>query len=154
MSVSEYQPRGRFFEEFEVGEEVVTAGRTITEADVVRFAGISGDFTQIHVDATYAANWYFGERVAHGLLVLSVANGLAVQTGFIEGTVLAFRELSWKFSRPVLLGDTIHVRLQVTETKPMARLGGGVVAMKARVLNQRDELVQRGEWVMLVQSKN
>ena len=154
MGESEYQPRGRFFEEFEVGEELVTAGRTITEADIVGFAGISGDFTQIHTDAAYAAEWVFGERVAHGLLVLAVASGLAVQTGFIEGTVLAFRELGWNFSKPVMIGDTIHVRLRVTETKPIARLGGGNVSMKVRVLNQRDETVQRGDWVMLVQSKS
>jgi len=154
MGESEYQPRGRFFEEFEVGEELVTAGRTITEADVVGFAGISGDFNQIHTDAAYAAEWFFGERVAHGLLVLAVANGLTVQTGIIEGTVLAFRELGWKFSKPVMIGDTIHVRLKVTETKPIARLGGGNVSMKVRVLNQRNETVQRGDWVLLMQSKS
>jgi acyl dehydratase len=145
-----HRPRGRYFEEFEVGDVIVTAGRTITEGDVVRFAGLSGDYNQIHTDAEYAANGPFGERIAHGLLVLSIASGLAVQTGMIEGTVLAFRELEWKFSRPVLLGDTIRVEIEVVDTKALPRLGGGNVSMKVSVVNQKGEKVQRGTWQMLV----
>ncbi|MDT8307750.1 MAG: MaoC/PaaZ C-terminal domain-containing protein [Anaerolineae bacterium] len=148
-----YQPRGRYFEEFAAGEQIVTAGRTVTEGDIVRFAGLSGDFNQIHTDAAYAAEMMFGERIAHGLLVLSIASGLAVQTGIIEGTVLAFRELAWKFSRPVMIGDTVHAEIEVTETKALARLGGGNVRMKVSVLNQRGEVVHRGHWDMLVQSR-
>lgn len=153
MADSGYQPRGRYFEEFEVDQTIVTAGRTITEGDIVRFAGLSGDFNQIHTDASYAEAGMFGQRIAHGLLVLSIASGLAVQTGMIEGTVLAFRELEWKFSRPVMIGDTVHVVIEVVETKALARLDGGNVTMKVSVLNQRDEVVHRGTWVMLVQSK-
>lgn len=153
MSDVTYQPRGRYFEEFNEGDVVMTAGRTITEGDVVQFAGLSGDFNQMHVDAAYSAEGMFGERVAHGLLILSIASGLAVQTGVIEGTVLAFREIGWKFSKPVMLNDTIHVKLLVKETKPAKRLGGGTVRMKVTVHNQRNETVQRGEWVMLVKSR-
>lgn len=149
-----YQPRGRYFEEFESGQTVVTAGRTITEGDIVRFAGLSGDFNQIHTDAEYAAQGMFGKRIAHGLLVLSIASGLAVQTGIIEGTVLAFRELDWKFSRPVMIGDTVHAEIEVEETKPLPRLGGGNVVMKVTVLNQDDAVVHRGHWTMLVKSKS
>ena len=154
MSEQGYQPRGRTFEEFTEGDTIVTAGRTVTEGDIVRFAGLSGDFNQIHTDAAYAAEGMFGERIAHGLLVLSIASGLAVQTGIIEGTVLAFRELEWKFSRPVMIGDTVRVRIEVTETKALPRLGGGNVTMKVTVLNQEEQVVHRGQWVMLVQSKN
>lgn len=154
MPKATYQPRGRYFEEFEVGQTIMTAGRTITEADIVRFAGLSADYNQIHTDAAYAAEDTFGERVAHGLLVLSVASGLAVQTGMIEGTVLAFRELDWKFSRPVMIGDTVHVLIEVSETKALPRLGGGNVTMKVTVFNQRDEVVHRGHWVMLVKSRD
>lgn len=153
MSADHNEPRGRYFEEFETGQRIVTAGRTITESDIVRFAGLSGDFNQIHTDAAYAAEWLFGERIAHGLLILSVASGLAVQTGMIEGTVLAFRELDWKFSKPVTIGDTVHVLLTVTDTKPLPRLGGGNVFMKVEVANQRGEVVHRGNWTMLVKSK-
>ena len=153
MSETGFQPRGRTFEEFAEGDTIVTAGRTITEGDIGRFAGLTGDYNQIHTDAEYAAATMFGERIAHGLLVLSIASGLAVQTGMIEGTVLAFRELDWKFSRSVMIGDTVHVRLEVEETKALPRLGGGSVTMKVTVLNQRDEIVNRGHWVMLVKGK-
>jgi acyl dehydratase len=154
MADVEFQPRGRYFEEFAIGDSVATSGRTINEADIVTFAGVSGDYNEIHINAAYAAGGPFGERVAHGLLILSIASGLAVQTGFIERTVMAFRELDWKFSRPVMIGDTIRVMLEVTEMKPMPRLGGGSVSMKVSVLNQKDEVVNRGSWVMLVESKS
>lgn len=153
MTDKTFQPRGLHFEEFVIGQTVVTAGRTITEGDIVRFAGLSGDFNQIHTDAEYAAQGIFGERIAHGLLVLSIATGLAVQTGIIEGTVLAFREVEWKFSRPVMIGDTVHAEIEVEETKSLPRLGGGNVFMKVSVFNQKDEVVHRGRWVMLVKSK-
>lgn len=146
-------PRGRYFEEFELGDTVASAGRTITEADVVAFAGLSGDYTQIHTNAEYARKAMFGQRVVHGLLGLAVASGLAAQLGFIEGTVLAFRELTWKFSQPIFFGDTIHVNTTVAELKPMSRLGGGAVTFDVKVINQDDKVVQRGEWVVLVASK-
>lgn len=153
MPDAQFKPRGRFFEEFAIGDQVATSGRTITESDIVRFAGLTGDFNEIHINAAYAEEQMFGERVAHGLLVLSIAVGLAVQTGFVERTVLAFRELDWKFSRPVMIGDTIRVELEVTETKAMKRLGGGSVTLKISVLNQREEVVNRGNWNFLVMSK-
>jgi len=152
MSELIYQPRGFYFEQFEVGMKMVTASRTLTEADIVNFAGISGDYNQIHTDAHFSAQAHFGQRVAHGLLVLSIATGLAVQSGVIEGTVLAFREVrDWKFSLPLFIGDTIRVTMEISGTKEMRRIGGGLVVMKINVLNQKDEVVQRGEWVMLVQ---
>jgi acyl dehydratase len=149
-----YRPRGLHFEEFAVGQTMLTAGRTITEADIVNFAGLSGDYNQIHTDATYAAKDTFGQRVAHGLLVQSIATGLAVQSGVIEGTVLAFRELECKFSLPVFIGDTVHVKIEIVETKALPRLGGGNVTMKCSVINQQGKTVQRGSWVMLVKNKS
>lgn len=90
--------RGMFFEEFATGQKVSTASRTVTEADIVGFAGLSGDFNMIHVDAAYAKTTPYGQRIAHGLCVLSIASGLAVQTGVMDGTILAFREIAeWKF---------------------------------------------------------
>jgi len=148
-----YQPRGRYFEQFQIGDTVVSAGRTITEADVVNFAGVSGDYTQIHTDAEYSRQTMFGRRVVHGLLGLSVASGLAAQLGFIEGTVLAFRELSWKFSLPIFIGDTVHVKAVVAELKEMRRLGGGAVTMDVQLVNQEDKVVARGQWVVLIASK-
>jgi acyl dehydratase len=147
-----YVPRGRYFEEFQVGDVVVSAGRTITEADVVAFAGLSGDFTHIHTDAEVARQGMFGQRVAHGLLGLAVASGLTAQLGFLEGTALAFRELSWKFSLPIFFGDTIHVEGTVNKLKAMRRLGGGSVALGVKVINQDAKVVQRGEWVIPIAS--
>jgi len=147
-------PRGMYFEEFEAGQKVITDGRTITESDIVSFAGLSGDFNTIHTDAEFASSTPFGQRIAHGLLVLSVTSGLAVKTGIVDGTILAFREVSeWRFSKPVLIGDTIHAEIEVTETKAISRLGGGAVTLKVTVKNQRSENVQTGTWVFLVLSK-
>jgi 3-hydroxybutyryl-CoA dehydratase len=145
---------GLYFEEFDVGQSITSVGRTITETDVVNFAALSGDWTTIHTDAEYAAQQYFGQRVAHGLLCLSVASGLAVRLGFMEGTVLAFREIGeWRFSQPVFIGDTIRVRTTVADTKAMPRLNGGLVTMKVEILNQADKVVQRGTWGILVKSR-
>ncbi len=140
-----------YFEDYEVGLTVTSQGRTITETDIVSFAALTGDWNAIHTDAEYSARQMFGQRVAHGLLVLSIASGLVIRLGFMEETVLAFRELGeWKFSLPVFIGDTVRVRVTVSETKPMRRLGGGLVRTKVEVLNQEDKVVQRGTWGVLV----
>jgi len=147
-------PRGMYFDEFQTGQRIVTAGRTITEADIVSFAGLSGDYNQIHVDADYSAKAPFGQRVAHGLLVTAVASGLAMQTGVMEGTVLAFREINeWKFIKPVFIGDTVHVVLEVKETKDLRRIGGGSVLIEVAVVNHKDEIVMKGLWTVLIASR-
>jgi len=148
-----FTPRGRYFEEFEVGDVVVSAGRTITETDIVNFAGVAGDYTQIHTNAEFARQGMFGQRVAHGLLALAMASGLLAQLGFVQGTVLAFRDLTWKFSLPIFIGDTIHTTATVAELKAMQRLGGGAVTFDVQVINQEDKVVQRGKWVLLIASR-
>jgi acyl dehydratase len=154
MSISDFPRRGLYFEEFEIGHSIASPGRTITEADIVNFAGVSGDFTSIHTDAEYTKQTPFGQRVAHGLLGLALISGLASRTGVLEGTVLAFREIKeWKFSLPMFIGDTIHVEMEVVEKKPMPRLGGGAVVLMIRVKNQNDKIVMKGRWSVLFQSK-
>ena len=146
--------QGMYFEEFELGQRITSAGRTITEADVIAFAGLSGDFNSIHTDAEYAKDSAFGQRVAHGLLGTSIASGLVVRTGIMEGTVLAFSEINnWKFSQPVFIGDTIHVIMDVEEKKAMPRLGGGSVHLSLDVRNQDDQTVMMGTWTVIVQSQ-
>jgi acyl dehydratase len=144
------RPRGRYFEEFEIGDVVETSARTVTETDIVLFAGLSGDYNQLHTDAEFARGTRFGERVAHGLLGLSIASGLAWRLGLIEGTVEAFTGLEWKFRSPIVIGDTIRVRLEPKKKKEMPRLGGGFVTLEVAVLNQRDEIVQKGTWTALI----
>jgi acyl dehydratase len=140
-----------YFDEFEPGQRVISVGRTVTESDIVAFAGLSGDYNQIRVDADYSQTSPFGQRVAHGLLGLSIASGLAVQTGVLEGTVIAFREINeWKFIKPILIGDTIHVELEVKETKELRRIGGGSVLIELDVRNQHGETVMKGTWNTLI----
>jgi len=148
-----YQPRGMYFEEFNDGLEIVTQGRTITETDIVNFAGISGDYNSIHTDAEYGKLTMFGDRIAHGLLGLSVASGLGMQLGFLDGTVIAFIGLEWKFKAPIKIGDTIRMTAKVKQTKAMAKLGGGFVILEAKILNQRNEVTQQGEWTLLIKSQ-
>ncbi len=145
--------KGLYFEEFTVGDSITSPARTVTEADVVGFAALSGDWNTIHTDKEYASTQMFSERIAHGLLGLSIASGLAVRTGFIEGTVIAFMGLDWKFRAPIKFGDTIHVVATVAETKTMPRLGGGIVIFNVELLNQRGEVTQKGTWSMLVKAK-
>jgi acyl dehydratase len=143
------KPRGLYFEEFSTGDTVESVGRTVTEADIVLYAGLSGDYNLIHTDEEYSKQQMFGRRVAHGLLILSIASGLAVRLGFMEDTVVAFRSLEWKFTAPVFAGDTIRLRVTVEAAKAMPRLGGGIVTFKMEVVNQQDEVVNRGTWDIL-----
>jgi acyl dehydratase len=147
-------PKGYYFEEFKTGQIYTSPGRTVTEADVMSFAALTGDWTRLHTDAVYAAQQPFGQRVAHGMLGLSIASGLAMRLGFLEETILAFREINyWKFILPIFLDDTIRMQATVRETKTMPRLGGGLVIIEIEVLNQDDKAVQRGSWSVLVKSQ-
>ena len=146
--------RGRYFEEFEVGEAFTTIGRTITEADVVAFAGLSGDFTQIHTDEEYARTTVFGRRVAQGLLVLSIASGLRMRLGITEGTLVALLGLEdWRFRAPVFIGDTVHVRMETVEKRLTSEQGRGIVTPAVQVVNQRDEIVQGGRILIMIRTR-
>src|SRR3972149_3997252 len=148
-----YQPRGLYYEDMEIGFKVVSAGRTISEADIMAFAGLSGDWNAIHIDAEYAKTAGFGERVAHGLLGLSIASGLAMQLGFLDRTIEAFTTLDWKFRAPIKIGATIRMTCGVTKTKAIPDSKGGFVVFNIVVKNQRDETVQRGEWTVVVKGR-
>ncbi len=145
---------GLFFEDFEAGQKVSSAGRTVTEHDIVTFAGLSGDFNQIHTDAEFARATPFGQRISHGLLGLAIASGLAVQTGILGANVMAFREVvEWKFVKPIFIGDTIHVEMEIMEAKALPRLGGGSVTLSVHVNNQKNETAMKGQWTVLVKNR-
>ena len=146
-------PRGLYFEEFEVGKTLRTRGRTITEADLVQFAALTGDFNPMHTDAEYSRGAFMGQRVAHGMLTISYAIGQAYQLGILERTVLGFRGLNMKFSSPVYIGDTIHAELTVAEAKPARRLNGGVVSLDIRIVKQDGVVAQRGSLSLLMMSR-
>jgi len=145
---------GLYFDEIELGQEFESVARTVTETDVVTFAGLSGDYNPLHTDAEFAATTPYGERIAHGLLGLSIASGLAARCGFIEGTALAFMGLDWKFKSPILFGDTIRLHATVAKRRAMRSMGGGIVTFKVRVLNQNDKIAQQGEWRLLMAGKS
>ncbi|MBL8161625.1 MAG: MaoC family dehydratase N-terminal domain-containing protein [Anaerolineae bacterium] len=146
-------PVGYYFEEVEVERTLVTRGRTVTEADIVQFAALTGDYNPMHTDAEYMKSHPMKQRVAHGMLTLSYSIGQLYQLGFMERTVLAFRGLEMKFSLPVVIGDTIHARLTVKEKKEMKRLGGGIVTAELKIVNQDGKTVQSGTLELLMASK-
>lgn len=138
-----------------VGETIVSPGRTITEADIVMFAGISGDWTELHTNAEYMKNSIFGQRIAHGLLTLSVASGLALRA--MQRTqleVLAFLGMdNVRFTAPVFIGDTIKVESEVVEERPSkSKPGACILRFMNVVKNQRDEVVATYETALMVRT--
>lgn len=136
-------PRGRWFEDFTVGEVLLTGRRTITSTDIVSFACLSGDFNDVHCNHEYARQTPFGEPIAHGPLVYAVAAGLVYASGVNDGTLVALQGVDgWRMLKPVKHGDTIHVRSTVEETRPSTKPDRGVVVLRREFVNQRDEVVQ------------
>ncbi len=137
------------FEDLEVGDEYRSPGRTVTEADIVIFAGLSGDYNVLHTDAEFMKSSVFGERIAHGLLGLSIQHGLLARSmPDLPGE--RFVGLKWKFRGPIKIGDTLHVRARIAAKKDAAEPGWGAVTMERQILNQRGEVVQEGETEHLV----
>ena len=146
---------GMFWEEWEIGAEFQTASRTITEADVVNFAGISGDYNPLHIDEEFCKQTQFGTRIAHGPLVYSIAAGLLFQLHLYDDTLIAFLGFdSLKFTLPVKIGDTVRVRVEVLEKRETSKPDRGVMKRLLQVLNQRDEIVQEGVQAFLLKKKS
>ena len=146
--------RGRYFDEFAVGEVLVTGRRTIDGGDVSRFAGLTGDFNPLHIDAEFAKTTPFGERVAHGILTLAVSNGQQNLGGWFEGTTLALLGLDrLKFMTPVKFGDTVRTEMTVTEVRPSSKADRGVIVFDVAVKNQRDETVCSYQETVLMRRK-
>ncbi len=141
------------YEDFDVGREWATQGRTVTETDVVGFAALSGDANPLHVDAEYARTSPFGERIAHGLLGLSIATGLISRLGIIEGTTIAFLGLEWSFRAPILFGGTITVRSRVSDKRETSKPDRGIVIFSVELVNQRGEVVQEGKQTLLMRRR-
>ena len=148
-----YKMRGMYYEDFKVGDVIVTARRTVTEADVVAFAGISGDFNPLHTDEEFMKTTPFGVRIAHGLLTVAIATGLINQLGVFEGTNLALLNMNIKYTGAVKFGDTIHMELKTVEKKESSKPDKGVITYDATVLNQNDEKVVEMEWILLMKKK-
>ena len=144
---------GRYFEEFDVGEEILSQGRTVTEADVVNFAGLSGDFNPLHTDEEHAKKTLFGTRIAHGLLGLAITSGLRARTGIFDGTGMAFLDLKLSFKGPIYIGDTLTVKMIVKEKKETKKEDRGIIVMDVHLLNQKGDVVQQSEHTIMVARK-
>src|SRR5262245_2437650 len=143
-----------YYEDVEVGSVFHTLRRTITEADLVNFAGVSGDFNPLHMDAEFAKESLFGQRVAHGILVLGIATGLRQGIGLFDGTLMGLLELrDWRFLAPVFIGDTVRVETEVVDLRPTSKPDRGVMTQRISVLKQDDTLVQQGELVALLRRR-
>lgn len=146
---------GRYFEDWKQDEEFVTPTRTMTETDVVMFAAMSGDYNELHTSETYMQHTQFGRRIGHGLLGLAVSHGLLFRTGFLDGTAIAFLEVSsWEFRAPFFIGDTLHVKCRVAETKASrSKPDRGVIKLYLEVLNQKGEIVQSGYKTLMMKRR-
>jgi acyl dehydratase len=145
-----------YFEDFIVGSKFFSPGRTVTEADIVNYAGLSGDYMPIHTNAEYAKGTIFGERVAHGFLGLIIASGLFTRTELangIQGTVIALLGVNWGFKGPIKIGDTVHLEVEVVDSKETSKNDRGIVTLKRRLINQEGTLVQEGETPLMVRKR-
>jgi acyl dehydratase len=135
---------GLHFEEFVVGNTLHTRGRTIGEGDITTYAGLIGDWTPIHVDEHFASTTPFGTRIAHGTLTLSVAVGLMAQMNLFDGTVVGLINMSWSFSKPVKIGDTVYAHITTLEKRLTSKPGRGIVKLEIMVINQNGVEVCKG----------
>ena len=135
----------RYFDEIEIGEAYETPGVTVTEYHVMQYAGLSMDFWELHTNEEAARKTKFGRRVAHGLLGLTLANGLRSRSEFRVEEVAALH-WSWDFVAPIFIGDTVHDRFRVVDKRPSSsKPDRGVVTLDMELVNQRGEVVQRGQ---------
>lgn len=145
-----YQPRGLTFDQFNVGDVYVCQGRTVTEADVVNFAGISGDYNPLHTNEEYGKTTPFGGRIAHGVLVLAMASGQINQLGIFEGTTIALLQQTIKYVGPVRFGDTIHLEFKIVEKKETSKLDRGILTLENKILNQHGQTVIEVQEVVMI----
>ena len=142
-------PNAHYFEDFTVGHEWVSPRRTITEADIVMFAGLTGDYNPLHTDEEFAKTTPFGGRILHGPGVFAIATGLEMRLGLKEGTAIAFLGMTWDLREPVRIGDTISVFQRVKAIRQTKNPMRGIVTFWVEVRNQRGETCQEGEWKVM-----
>lgn len=148
-----YEPHGKYLEEFEIGKVYESPARTVTEADVVNFAGVSGDFNPLHMDEEFAKRNIFGKRVAHGALGFIISTGLSNQMGLMEGTTIAFMECTLKYTAPLLIGDTVHVTITPREATHTSKPGKGILKLDLQLVNQDGKVVMESFQTLMMKSK-
>ncbi len=144
------QQRGLTFDQFNLGDVFTSQARTVTETDVVNFAGLSGDFNPLHTDEEFGKSTPFGARIAHGMLVASMATGMANWSGVFEGTTIALMEQVIRYKGAVMFGDTVHLELTVAEKKETSKPNRGIVKFDTAVVNQDGKAVIEGQWTLMM----
>lgn len=148
------RPRlGYRYEDLYVGMRFRSPGRTITDADIVGFAGLTGDFSELHTSDVYAEKSQFGRRVAHGMLGLAYAHGLMwPRTGELRETAVAFLGISdWRFVAPIFVGDTIFVEYELAELRESkSRPTQAIATFDVALVNQEKSVLQKGRKALLV----
>lgn len=145
---------GLFFEEFFIGQKFISPRRTITETDVVNFAGLSGDFNPLHTDMLFAKQTPYGKRIAHGMLLLSIMTGLTDKMGIFNETVLALMQIdNWQFIKPVFFNDTIYLEMEILDKQNTKKTDRGIVVRRVSIINQNDDIVQRGEIKVMMKKR-
>ena len=143
----------KYYEDFQVGQEWASPGRTITEADVTAFAMLSGDFDEIHTNEEFCRRESpFKTRIAHGMLGLSLVEGLKKRIpAFAETCYIASLEWNWKFTGPIMLGDTVHVKIRINKMRESkSKPDRGIIVEGGQMINQRGEVVQEGEHALMI----
>ena len=142
-SAAAYQPRGKYFEQFAVGDVFVTPRRTVTQTDIVNFAGVSGDFNAPHVDHEFCREQPYEEPIAHGPLVFAISTGLLCQLGINEQTLVAMLGVdNWRICAPVKHGDLLRATAEVSHVRPTSKGDRGVVTFDRAIVNQHGNAVQ------------
>lgn len=148
-------PRGKYYEDFEIGEVLETPRRTVTTTDIVNFACLSGDFNEVHTNWEYARSTPFGEPIAHAPLIYAIMGGLNYAAGVNDGTLLAVIGIDeWRMLKPVVHGDTVHMRSTVLSKRETSKPGRGIVAFRREFMNQRGEVVQTMTATFMYRSRN
>ena len=143
-----------FFEDMALGQIYTSPRRTITETDIVQFAGLTGDYNPLHTDEIFAAASGFGQRIAHGPMLVGMSFGLLSRVGLLDGTALALLEITWTFQAAVKAGDTLHVRATVADAQPTRKFDRGVVQLAIEVIDQIERTVQTGRAKVLVKMRD
>ena len=146
---------GLWFEEFEIGSERLSPGRTVTESDIMGFAGLTGDYSQVHTDEEFCRKTEFGTRIAHGLLGLAIAQGLMWRTNYTQGTgVASLGWDKWSFKQPIKIGDTVRVRWRVSDKRESrSQPGMGIITEWIELTNQTGAVVQQGEHITMIRKR-
>lgn len=149
-----YINRGVYFEDIFIDKEIYTARRTVLDADVTNFAGISGDYNPLHIDDEYAKINIFGKRIAHGALGIAIMTGQVNQLGIFEGTTIALLEMTNKFKNPIIIGSTVHTVIVPRKKSLTKNSSKGIVEFDVLLKSHEGKTLIEANWVLMMACRN